>query len=45
MDGDAALARIRVQCVTRAIRITDHAREEMEEETNEMQHTGLSRRV
>jgi hypothetical protein len=43
MDGDEVLARIQVQCATRALRVTDHAREEMEEETNEMQRNGLSR--
>lgn len=33
MDEDALLARIRAQAAERAIRITDHAREEMEEES------------
>ena len=33
MDVDASLARIRIQAATRAIRVTDHAREEMEEES------------
>jgi len=33
MDVDVILARIRVQAAERAIRITDHAREEMEEES------------
>ncbi len=33
MGVDAMLARIRVQAAGRAIRITDHAREEMEEES------------
>ncbi len=33
MDVDVILARIRVQAAERAIRITDHAREEMGEES------------
>lgn len=33
MDVDPLLARIRIQAAARAIRITDHAREEMEEES------------
>ena len=32
MEGEVVLARIRAQATARAIRITDHAREEMEEE-------------
>ena len=33
MDSDALLTRIRIQAAGRAIRVTDHAREEMEEES------------
>lgn len=33
MDVDALLIRIRAQATERAIRVTDHAREEMEEES------------
>ncbi len=33
MDVDPLLARIQIQAAARAIRITDHAREEMEEES------------